>query len=341
MPKSTELTDFERGQIVGLSMAGWGDTAIHKRLGHPRTTIQSIVKRYNEDGATTTATRSGRPPKLTERDERTLIREVKKNRNATVKEITEQINKSLPVSVGVHTVQTTLHEYGFYGRIAKKKPFVSEGNRKIRAKWCRERKDWIVEWDKVIFSDESRFEIFHNDSHKWVWRRADEKFKKECLSPTVKHSQGVMVWGYFIKNRVGPLVIIEGTVNAKKYIELLEENLLPFLDELEESETYIFQDDNAPCHTARLVKSWKEENSINFLPWPFQSSDLNPIENLWDELERRVRGSQPRPKNKGELIIALKREWYAIEQSKIEKLIESMPRRVKAVLDAKGNPTKY
>jgi hypothetical protein len=58
-------------------------------------------------------------------------------------------------------------------------------------------------------------------------------------------------------------------------------------------------------------------------------------------LERRVRGSQPRPKNKSELIIALKREWYAIEQSKIEKLIESMPRRVKAVLDAKGNPTKY
>ena len=104
---------------------------------------------------------------------------------------------------------------------------------------------------------------------------------------------------------------------------------------------YIFQDDNATCHRARSIRSWKESKSINSLEWPPQSPDLNPIEHLWDELERRTRKNKFRPKNKSELFAVLKREWGQIQSDVINKLVDSMPQRVKAVLKSKGGPTPY
>ena len=58
-------------------------------------------------------------------------------------------------------------------------------------------------------------------------------------------------------------------------------------------------------------------------------------------MERRVRARRPHPKNKGELIIALKEEWLNIDQSILENLVDSMPRRIEAVIKSKGYPTKY
>ena len=88
------------------------------------------------------------------------------------------------------------------------------------------------------------------------------------------------------------------------------------------------EDDNVPVHMARIVKKWKVENLDNWLPWPAQSPDLNPIKNLWDILERKVRMHKPLPKNKQELMNILEDEWYKLEPEKLTKLIDSMPRRV-------------
>ena len=214
------------------------------------------------------------------------------------------------------------------------------------------RKNWITKWDYIIWSDESRFELFNNDSRNWVWRRANERYKIDCLKPTVKHSIGVMVWGCFCNNKLGPLVLVEGTLNSDKYIELLKRHLLSFLNNLNEGgelipwyffqeENYIFQDDNAPCHASIKTKSWKEDNSIKILPWPAQSPDLNPIENLWNELETKIRKRRPMPRNKNDFFAALKEEWYKIDESQLIRLVKSMPNRISAVLENKENLTKY
>jgi transposase len=152
-----------------------------------------------------------------------------------------------------------------------------------------------------------------------------------------------MVWSCFIKNKIGPFILVEGTLNAEKYIELLKKHLIPFINELKKDNNneIIFQEDNAPCHIAIKTQNWKIKNDINCLPWPAQSPDLNPIENLWSELKRRINKHEIKLKNKKELFDLLKEEWYKINPNIINKLIESMPCRVTAVLKNKGNPTRY
>jgi hypothetical protein len=86
---------------------------------------------------------------------------------------------------------------------------------------------------------------------------------------------------------------------------------------------------------------WFKKNKVDKLDWPPNSPDMNPIENCWDYLDRRVCTRSPLPTNVNALWDALVEEWGQIEDEYIEKLFESMPRRVQALLKAKGGPTKH
>ena len=210
MPKSHELTPFERGEIVGLSKGGHSVRNIVEILDIPKSTVQDVITRYNDENRTDTAPRSGRPPALSERDKRQLGRIVRQNRKQAVEKIAEQFNQSLTISVSTKTVQRSLHSMGYYGRTGRKKPLVSEVNKKKCLFWCHDKKNWQDEWNFIVFSNESCFELFRNDANQWVWRRTYEAYSKECLIPTVQKSEGVMVWGCFCSYKVGPLVLIEG-----------------------------------------------------------------------------------------------------------------------------------
>src|SRR5213078_4441412 len=99
MPKTCELTPFERGEIVGLSKGGHSVRNISKILGRPKSTVQDVITKYNEENRTDAAPRNGRPPALSERDKRQLGRIVRQNRKQAVEEIAEQFNQDLTISV--------------------------------------------------------------------------------------------------------------------------------------------------------------------------------------------------------------------------------------------------
>ena len=132
------------------------------------------------------------------------------------------------------------------------------------------------------------------------------------------------------------MVVLEGNITGQVYKKLLEDHLVPFIESLDDEKTYVFQDDNAPVHRANLVLAWKDENLISSLPWPAQSPDLILIEHLWDHLGRKVQEHKPIPRNKRELASVLEEEWVKIEESVLENLVNSMPRRVKDVISSKG-----
>jgi len=342
MTKSHELSMFERGMIIGLYKGSHTVTDISRILKIPRSTCDNIVKKFNRDQTVSPDSRPGRPPLLKAIDKRQFIRTAVANRKDSVEEITEKFNNLGLTEISTKTARRVLHEHGYFGRVGRRKPLVSEDNRKKRLRWCKERRQWDEEWDNVIWSDESRFLLFENDGRHRVWRKPHEQYDVDCIFPTVKSGgKGIMVWGCFTKERLGPLIVVDGTITANTYKKLLEEHLLDFMESLDDDIAYIFQDDNAPVHRAKSVIEWKEEILISSLPWPAQSPDLNPIEHLWDILGRKVHEHKPHPKNLTELSNVLQSEWLKISNNDLEKLVNSMPRRVGAVIKNKGYPTEY
>ncbi len=115
--------------------------------------------------------------------------------------------------------------------------------------------------------------------------------------------------------------------------------MLPSADKLYGDADFIFQQDLAPAHTAKGTKSWFNDHGVTVLDWPANSPDLNPIENLWGIVKRKLRDT--RPNNADELKATVKETWASIPPQQCHKLISSMPRRIEAVIKAKGAPTKY
>ena len=100
----------------------------------------------------------------------------------------------------------------------------------------------------------------------------------------------VMVWGMISLVGVGPIVCFHGNINASVYKELLHQHALSHLHK-GTVETPIFMQDNAPCHKAKTVLNFLEEEGIAVMKWPLQNPDLNPVENVWKIIGEKAQKS--------------------------------------------------
>ncbi|KAL6096962.1 uncharacterized protein ACO6RY_06163 [Pungitius sinensis] len=165
-----------------------------------------------------------------------------------------------------------------------------------------------------------------------------------CLVSTVQAGGGgVMVWGIFSWHSLGPLVPIEHRCNATAYLSIVADHVHRFMTTMYPTSDGYFQQDNAPCHKAGIISDWflEHDNEFAVLKWPPQSPDLNPIEHLWDVVEREIRIMDVQPTNLRQLCDAIMSIWTKLPEECFQHLVESMPRRIEAVLKAKGGPTRY
>ncbi len=220
---------------------------------------------------------------------------------------------------------------------------LTQRHRAQRLRWARTMNRGVLRrWTKVLCSDESRFSLQGPDGRIHVWRRRNERLANCCVEENDRFGGGgsVMVWAGIAASRKTQLVFIDGNLNAARYRdEILENHVKPFFNN--NPNITEFQQDNAPPHTARITQQYLQQNNITTMDWPSKSPDLSPIENAWDYLGRKVKARANIPRTIAELKIALRQEWNAIPQHYLRKLFNSMPRRLRACINAHGGHTGY
>lgn len=334
------INDFHLGKIVTLRNQGLTFRRLEDLTSIPRSTIHRCLNKYNKNGSIVRKKGSGRPNVLNN-DDIDCIKAIH-NENPTISApklnifFKEKQNKK----VSVETIRRCLNSLGLYAYSPYRKPLLSTKNILRRNELCHK---WLfmpdTYWENIIFSDECKFNLYNSDGITHVWRGPKKGLDSKYVEHTVKFNKAsLMVWGCFSARGVGNLVFIDGIMDRFKYLNILTNNLKQSAASMDLN-NYVFQQDNDPKHTSKIISQYLEENEIETLPFPSQSPDLNPIEHIWAYMKKEIKGKNF--DNKDQLKDELVRLWYSLPQVFINNLIKSMPKRVRDVVKANGKHTKY
>ncbi len=216
------------------------------------------------------------------------------------------------------------------------KPLLNQRQHQKHLTWAVEKKNWTVaQWSKVLFSDESKFCISFRNQGPRVWRKSGEAQNPCCLKSSVKFPQSVMIWAAMSSAGVSPLCFLKSTVNATISPGNFRALHASFCWQALWRCWFHFPAGLGTCpHCQRYQK---------LVQWPWcycawLASKLTRPE-LWGIVKRKMRDT--RPNNADELKATVKETWASIPPQQCHKLITSVPRRIEAVIKAKGAPTKY
>jgi hypothetical protein len=284
--------------------------------------------------------KKGRPPKLTDRDRLYCVRQITVGGKESAVDVARSLEGELGVSVHAQTVQNALHDKGMGAFVKPEKPNLSLENVKARLEWANVHKDWTIDdWRRVVWTGETKINRFGSDGRRYAWKRDDEPVQPRHVQTTVKHGGGnIKLWSCITYNGVGFIVKIDSILNQELYKEILMQDLPDsLLDYCMKEEDIIFQQDNDPKHTARSVQEWFAEQSFEVMVWPSQSPDLNPIENIWALLKKRLYRDYDRPA-KGMLAHwdRIHKTWYKITKQECQRVIDTIPERCRQVIAKKG-----
>ena len=195
--KTKEHSVEVRQKVVELQKSGKGYKKISKQLKIPISTIMAIVKKFKATGDVRNQPGRGPICKFTPRTVRRMVRLAKESPSIAAGEL-QRLVKSWGQKVSKTTIR--LHHHKLFGRVARKKPLLSINNKLKRLQFAKCYSDF--QWDWVVWSDETKIELFGNKPQRWVWRRQKDSHTEKHRIPIVKYGgRSLMLWGCFFFQR--------------------------------------------------------------------------------------------------------------------------------------------
>lgn len=337
------LSSIERAAAVTLTRIGETQKEAAQWLGCTRQTVSHWQHTFVETGEVKDAPRSGRPRETTELEDVALVAAAVADPELTPPVLKQEVQPD----VSPHTISRRLDEAILFGRVEQRKRDYTDEDRRKRLSFAEGYKRWKEEdWDRVLFADEANIEGVGGKSggRQWVRRPpgTEEALKSEYTKHKEAHPVKLNVWACFSGRGLGYCCIFEETLDGPDLKRILNTHLLPsarLLFNQDPPEPWWLLQDNAPTHTSKVVKEWLHNHGVNCLDFPSYSPDLNPIENLWADIERRV--NERAPTTIEELQDMIAEEWAATSPELLKKLAHSMTKRCKAVISVQGEHIRY
>ena len=265
--------------------------------------------------------------------------------------------RSVGANVSRSTAYRTIRRTKFRYLKKKARPHWKPRHIQVRSQFARVHQTWNLEWRNIIFSDEKKINLDGPDGFKHYWHELGSRYLHYSKRPGGGNSY--MVWGAFGFGGCLPLMECRGNMTALRYQDLLQRVNLEDNGELVGGEGFTFQQDNAPIHyvslilllcnvfknltsyNARSTVQWLRDRHIPILLWPALSPDLNPVENLWAYVSRRVYREGRQFEDLDSLKLAVNEAWGEIDDHLIFDLVDYMKNRMYNVIRNHGGHSTY
>ncbi|GFS66398.1 transposable element Tcb1 transposase [Trichonephila clavipes] len=259
-----------------------GKKEIGSRVARNQTTVRQICYRWMQVGTMDRRGRLHPPQGTTSRKDRQIVCLTVRDRSVTSRNVPQHIEFLTHHSVSARTIRHHLQQSGLSARRPLFGLPLTQNHRRLRHKWCDERRTRAAEWNEVVFTDESHICLQQHDGRIRVWRHRGERMLKSCT----------------MHQHTGPAPSIMGLATA------------------------IFQQDNALPHVAHIVQRFIVNHQIELLPWETRSPDLSTIKNMWSMVAQRLTEITPPAAIPDQLWQCVKAAWSAVTQEHIQSLFE-------------------
>jgi DNA-binding Lrp family transcriptional regulator len=332
----------KREDIISLFKANIPKSEISKRLQVSFQTVSNTINRFQELGISADRPKSGRPASVNTLQVRDKIKKrLTRNPRQSLRSLSKKINLKRETVRRIVKNALKLKPYKL-----QKAHLLTDKMKTIRLERAKVLLGLATNGvhQRIVFSDEKIFTIEQsfNRQNDRMWLRdvqeEDSEARKVCRT---QNPESVMVWAGITGNGKTSLVFIDKGVKVDQVIyrnKILADVLLPWSKQHFGNNHWIFQQDSAPAHKAAKTQTWCREHFPGFISsqeWPPYSPDLNPLDySVWSILESRACATPH--KNVESLKLSLQAAWDTIDENMLRQIVDNFPKRLKAVIKAKG-----